>query len=113
MDEFKAIACCHCLPPLAPWFWPLLITHHALIRKYVVKGLPYAVAPSTFVGRVLGPLGRLEIFGSGCCGHRTGLARGCGAAGRGLLLWAEPCRLGEEELRLGELITPLCERMAL
>ena len=65
-------------------------------------------------GRVLGPLGRLEIFGAGCCGHRTGLARGCGAAGRGLDLWAEPCRLGEaEEPGLGELITPLCERMAL
>ena len=42
--------------------------NQALIKKYVVKGLPYALAPSTLAGRVRGPLGRLEIFGSGCTG---------------------------------------------
>ena len=52
--------------------------NQAFIKKYVVKGLPYAVAPSTLAGRVLGPLGRLEIFGSGCAGQRTWLGLGLG-----------------------------------
>ena len=44
-------------------------------------------------------------MGWGGGGQRTGLARGCGAAGRGRLLWSKPCRLGEEA-GLGELMTP-------
>ena len=44
--------------------------------------------------------------GGGGGWQRTGLARGCGAAGRGRPLWSKPCRLGEEEVGLGELMTP-------
>ena len=91
-----------------------LSTLQALIKKYVVKGLPKAVEPPTAVGKVLCPLcGRLVQRGLGCSGHRT-VRSGSGAAGCGLALWA---RLGVEEfglmLGLGELSTPLCERMAL
>ena len=57
---------------------PMDSPNQAFIKKYVVKGLPYAVAPSTLAGRVLGPLGRLEIFGSGCAGQRTWLGLGLG-----------------------------------